>query len=145
MKFELALIAIVGTATASRLGAQKEIEYQGFAARVGRNIQSLNEYERRLGNFLKNDAFINKENQKSQESGQRDPMKLGHNITSDMDDDEYERHFMGAIVPDNVDEDQVLRHPRDLAAGEELEDGAMIVGEEELPSIFDHVAENHMN
>lgn len=85
MRFELALVAIVGAASASRLGRQKEQEFLNHAVKYGRNTENINDYERRLGNYLANDAFINQYNHESSLSDDPDAVILEHNLTSDMD------------------------------------------------------------
>ena len=62
MRFQLALVAVVSCASASKLTHEKEMEFLAHAVKVNRNPQDVNEYQKRLSIYLVNDTMIKEGN-----------------------------------------------------------------------------------
>lgn len=148
MKFELALLAIVASVNASRYGRRIERKFLNHEAKWGRKIHNMREYEKKLGNYLSNDAYIEENNKKAMESGDPDAVILGHNLMSDMDVEEMSGYFWDTIVPTNMDKGKVITSEdssddsSDESSDEEDEDsrGRRLA----TPNQFDHVAAGNM-
>ena len=98
MKTLSSLLAMASSIFASPYGAQRarppsklgdDPKFIDFAANFNKDIRDLDDFVRKQDNFRRSDEIISAVNRRAQRSGKRDPLKLGHNWTSDLDRDEY--------------------------------------------------------
>jgi len=86
--FVLSLLGL--TAAASGNGSTKKMsDYLGYVGTFGKNYNENGEFTKRLGQYMKNDDYIEECNYNAENSNEHDPVFCGHNQFSDWTEQEY--------------------------------------------------------
>ena len=88
-----AFAAAFTIAVASAADAAMELKYMNHCAKFGKNIDSTDDFENRLGNFAEADKIIEKHNKGNHS------FTMAHNQTSDWSADEY-KQLLGLMQTD---------------------------------------------
>jgi hypothetical protein len=98
---------MLGLAAAGRnLRAQQKLNsYLGYVGKFGKSYASTDDFEERLGQYMKNSDFIDECNYKAEHTEENDPVFCGHNEMSDWTDKEYE-DILGFKGGDGETEDE---------------------------------------
>jgi cathepsin L len=101
MNKTFAIVAIVGVAMAApekashernlKASAEKDVEFLQFAAKYNKDVRRPDVMARKQRRFRINDGIIKAQNHKADMSGDPNALRLGHNLTSDMEPEEYEK------------------------------------------------------
>ena len=138
VKTSFILMALVAaTAMGRQLDSEPRIEkeYLEFVSRNNKQLERKGKYEKRLKTFKENDDFIKAVNKKADEKQDKNALRLDHNVTSDLDQQEFFENYLGAVPPSEPEIEA------DRAAHEWQ---PPTLGNEELPASYDHVALGHM-
>ena len=100
VKTSFIIMALVAaTAYGKALNSDIESEYLDFISRNNKRVDRKSNYQRKLKNYKENDDFIKAVNKKSEGKNDKNALHLAHNITSDMDQEEFYENFLGAVPP----------------------------------------------
>ncbi len=99
MMNNLAIAAIAGVASAkllrpSGLNSQSIVDYNNFVGKFNRDTITNDEFERRIGIFIDNQAYVDKVNAEAEGQGEN-AVRLEMNKFGDISPDEMEKDYMG--------------------------------------------------
>jgi len=102
------VLSLLGlTASASGDNNKKMSDYLGYVNSYTKNYVENGEFLKRLGEYLKNDDYIEECNYKATHTDEEDPVFCGHNSFSDWTEGEYLKMlgFIGSEVEDDDSEE----------------------------------------
>ena len=134
--FTLALTSMVVVAKQGKnkdISKEDEARFVKFAAELNKDYRSTEELVKHENKWKQSDDIIKAHNEKAAKSGKKNAVKLRHNMTSDMEDDEFK-----AMMGIQADDAEIMGKRAKLEKGKQGKKGR------KLAASIDHAALGNM-